>query len=167
MGLGGTSASRDANLGPQGARLGTLLAGSTRRGLRKVADLAAYETRANPHPTHIDSYPTSLLRVGSRYMVIDAGGNTGLVVDRRGRVRTGTVFPDRLVPAPPNVPADTMPMESVPTAVAQGPDGALYFTSNSGETGLYRVTFGGGPVGAEPELIGTPNDTGQDTAPGS
>lgn len=54
-----------------------------------------------------------------------------------------------------------------PTGIAFGPDGALYFTSNSGETGLYRVTFGGGPVGAEPELIGTPNDTGQDTAPGS
>ncbi|MCG7600514.1 PQQ-dependent sugar dehydrogenase [Halomonas sp. McH1-25] len=56
-----------------------------------------------------------------------------------------------------------------PAGIAFGPDRALYFTSNSGETGLYRVTFGGGPVGAEPRLLDTATgtNTGQDKAPSS
>ncbi|MFD2438520.1 PQQ-dependent sugar dehydrogenase [Modicisalibacter luteus] len=54
-----------------------------------------------------------------------------------------------------------------PTGIAFGPDGAMYFTSNSGETGLYRVTFGNGPVGAEPELLDTTTGTEQENAPRS
>ncbi|MFC3282075.1 PQQ-dependent sugar dehydrogenase [Litchfieldella rifensis] len=39
-----------------------------------------------------------------------------------------------------------------PAGIAFAPDGALYFTSDRGEGGLYRVTFDGEPVGADTTL---------------
>ncbi|SDL20708.1 Glucose/arabinose dehydrogenase, beta-propeller fold [Modicisalibacter muralis] len=39
-----------------------------------------------------------------------------------------------------------------PIGVAYGPDGALYFTSDEGETGLYRLTIDGQPIDADTTL---------------
>jgi hypothetical protein len=87
-------------------------------------------------------------------LVIDAGGNDLLLVGSDGQISTLAVFPSRLVDAPPVLglpPGATIPMQSVPTAVAKGPDGAYYvaeltgFPFPVGAARVYRVVPGSAP----------------------
>ena len=67
--------------------------------------------------------------------VADAGGNSLLRVGSSGRISTVAVFPDRLAPAPPFLglpPGAQIPTQAVPTAVAEGSDGALYVSQLTG-----------------------------------
>ena len=65
---------------------------------------------------------------------------------------TLAVFPDRLVPGPGGV---DVPMDAVPTSIAEGPDGSLYVGELTGfpfpvdGARIYRVPAGGG----EPEVV--------------
>ena len=86
-------------------------------------------------------------------MVVDAGGNDLLRVGPTGRISTLAIFPDRPVPAPPDIPdlPAELPIEAVPTAAVSGPDGALYvsqltgFPSPKGAARIYRVIPGSEP----------------------
>ena len=115
-----------------------------------MADLAAYEAAANPiHEP--DSNPTSVLRGRWGFVSTDAGGNTLVRTNWRGKVSTLAVFPDQLAEFPPGS-GEQMPAQAVPTDVARGPDGAYYVSQLTGfpfEKGLakiYRVVPGHAPT---------------------
>lgn len=148
MGLGGTTADRAA-FGPEAATLGTVLTGRLGTRLRVAGDPAAYEQTADPDGQGADTNPTGFVAKGAKdWAVVDAGGNS-LVRVSKGGASTIATFPNRLVPGPGGA---EMPMQSVPTDVAWGPDGALYvaeltgFPFPSGGAKIWRVVPGKAPT---------------------
>lgn len=144
FGLGASPAARNSNLGTAGAELGTLvklsLDGS---GIRTpVADLAGHELTHNPDGGNLDSNPFGLaLRPGGGFLVADAGSNDVLSVSAAGDISTLGVLPARPNPLPFGPPV----FQSVPTAIAVGPDGAYYvsqltgFPFVPGAANVYRI----------------------------
>jgi hypothetical protein len=121
---------------------------------RQVADIAGYEARKNPDGGELDSNPNSVAAVPGAQIVADAGGNSLLRVAADRKISTLAVFPDRLVPAPPELglpPGTKIPMQAVPTSVVRGPDGAFYvgeltgFPFPPGAARVYRVVPGHAP----------------------
>lgn len=107
-----------------------------------VADVSGFEATNNPHPDHLETNPFGLLADGSGWIVADAAGNDLLRVSRTGEVSLLAVLPGTTAEAPPPLPPGPMPVESVPTAVVRGPDGALYV----GELTGYPFPNGGSRV---------------------
>ncbi len=154
VGLGGPAEQRAA-LGPLGPLFGQLFKVSPYGGARPIADLAAYESSADPDADGADSNPNSVVAKFFSSVVADAGGNSLVRVGPRGRFSTLAVFPDRLVP-PPGPPAPpTLPMDAVPTSVVVGPDRDYYvgqltgFPFPVGGANVYRVDR----RGSEPEVV--------------
>jgi hypothetical protein len=108
-----------------------------------IADLAAYEAAHNPDhgagpgPTYaqpsIDSDPYGFVPFRGGYAVVDAAANDLLEVSPDGKVSLLAVFPSQPIrltanerrqhrPAAPPV----LHVQSVPSALTIGPDGALY-----------------------------------------
>lgn len=139
IGFGGDPAER-ALFGPVGARFGTLQH-VTPRAARTVADVSAHEAEQNPAGGPVDSNPYGALADRSSTLVVDAGANALLRVRMDGDVETIATF--RARPA-----AET---DSVPTAVARGPDGAYYVAELTGApfaegaARIYRVVEGEAP----------------------
>ena len=146
-------------LGPGAEAFGRLLR-VTGHTVRFVADFPRFEANHNPDNgagaqpgLEIDSNPNGLLARPSARLVTDAAGNDLLKVDARGRISVLAVFPVRLVPAPPGIPGlpPQVPMQSVPTTVTVGPDGAYYvgeltgFPFPVGRARVYRVVPGRRP----------------------
>ena len=134
IGLGADPAAR-AQLGSAGRRFAGLYRIRRNGGVRRIADLGAYEQRKNPDGTPaeeggVDTNPFSLDATGrKRILVTDAGGNDLLSVGRSGRVRTVAVFPGGMAPAPPFLelpPGAEMPYQAVPTGVVRARDGSAY-----------------------------------------
>ena len=155
-GLGGNVAFRE-QLGELGPQFGQLWKVSPFGGLRAVADLTQFEEDENPDGSEVpDSNPNGVLARAARRYVVDAGGNDLLKVGPTGRIKVLAVFPTRLVPAPPGIPdlPPELPMDAVPTNVAEGPDRDLYvsqltgFPFPVGGANIYRVDRRGG----EPEV---------------
>jgi hypothetical protein len=166
----GIDAAARASLGEDGRLLGTLVTignrghgkswdgGSRthRRGLAAphvLADLAAYEFAHNPDGSEArDSDPTGFVAGRTGNFLTDSGGNDLLFIDRTGRVHLQAVFPDRIVPFPPEAGGGQGPMQAVPTAVDWGPDGALYvsqltgFPFPVGAANIWRVEPGHAPT---------------------
>jgi hypothetical protein len=105
-------------------------------------NVAAYEAGVNPAQGPVDSNPHGLLEGAGRRLVIDSGGNVLLQVDSTGDISTLAVFPSR---------PQGRPTDSVPTAVAVGPDGAYYVGEltgvpfSAGVARIYRVVPGEAP----------------------
>ncbi|TYC19693.1 ScyD/ScyE family protein, partial [Micromonospora sp. MP36] len=123
----GTDPQRRAQLGVAGALVGqTVRVGSA--GASSFADLAAWEGMNNPDGDQPgagpDSNPYGLVPYRDGAVVTDAGGNTLLRLDRRGRISPLAVFPTTPTPNPAGGPA--IPMQFVPTTVTTGPGGAFY-----------------------------------------
>jgi hypothetical protein len=152
VGLGADPAAR-AELGDAGSGFGQLVQ-LTRKGKWKFAkDVSAYESKANPDGGAIDSNPYSVLAIGGKAYVADAGGNDLVMVPGKGKIKTIAVFPDRLVEFPPGS-GEMMPMQAVPTSVVRGPDGAFYVGQLTG----FPFPVGGANVfrivpGSEPEVF--------------
>lgn len=127
----------------------------------KVANLFEFEATVNPDGNDPpDSNPFDVQSLGGgAALVVDAGGNDLLRVDRQGDVDVLAVFPDELVstanikelagcPAGPpdfcGLP-DLIPAQAVPTSVAIGPDGYYYvgelkgFPAPTGESRIWRI----------------------------
>jgi hypothetical protein len=120
-------------------------------------DLAAHEDEHDPAGDGSDSNPVGLLALPGHWLAVDAGANTLFHIDGDRHVSAHATFGPRDVPAPPFLglpPGATIPMQAVPTSVAQGPDGALYvgqltgFPFPAGAANVYRVPAEGG----EPEV---------------
>ncbi|HEX8238017.1 MAG TPA: ScyD/ScyE family protein [Abditibacteriaceae bacterium] len=140
IGFGGDPALR-AGFGPAGALFGTLIKVPKSGKWRVVSDIAAYEASVNPAGGPLDSNPYGLLARAGATILTDAGGNTLLEVKPNGNISTLAVFPARPVRS----------TDSVPTAVAIGPDKAYYVSEltgapfTEGEANVYRVVPGAAP----------------------
>jgi sugar lactone lactonase YvrE len=106
-------------------------------------DIAAYQL-GDPDPDDQEGIPEetnpnglALLPSGG-VLVADAAGNDLLKVDTRRRISTVARFKPELAPWPDGLPfpgpppGTPVPVESVPTAVAIGPDGAWYVSELKG-----------------------------------
>ena len=137
MGLGSDPVDRRF-FGNAGASFGRLLQISTQGQIREVGDVSAYERDVNPAGGPLDSNPFGLLVLPSVRLVADAGANAVVSVVPSGLVNTVAVFPSR-----PDRSTD-----SVPTAIAVGPDGAYYVSEltgvpfAAGAANVYRVVPG-------------------------
>jgi hypothetical protein len=141
--------------GPEAADMGKLLRVRLNKGTwASVVDLVDYEAQQDPDGDGPDSNPYGLLKFHDRRFIADSGGNDLLRVNEEGQVSTLAVFPERLVDAPPFMglpPGTQIPMESVPTTVVRGPDGAFYvgeltgFPFPVGGARIYRVVPGRPP----------------------
>src|SRR5581483_3255120 len=132
-------------LGPDGATAGDLISTPPGRAAPAVIfNFAAFEAARNPdrgagpgaklgNPP-IDSDPYAFTAYRGGFAVVDAAGNDLLWVKSDGEVSVLAVFPVQRVPLTPavrrriGVPASlrSIAVQSVPTCVAVGPDGALY-----------------------------------------
>jgi hypothetical protein len=161
----------DNGLGRDGKTLGAVV--TTAPGLAKphvVASLAAYEAAHNPdhgagpgraygNPS-IDSDPYAFTPYRGGLAVVDAAGNDLLWISPKGAVSVLAVFPTqtvRLTTADrrrfgiaPRV--ESLTVQSVPSSVAVGPDGALYVGELTGVpfrrgiARVWRIASGGKPA---------------------
>jgi hypothetical protein len=101
--------------------------------VRMIADLQAFEEVNDPagDGTEEGSNPFDLARMaGGKTLIADAAGNDLLIADQKGRVDWVASFPTQ------------GGIQSVPTSVAIGPDGAYYIGELTGApfpTGISRV----------------------------
>jgi glucose/arabinose dehydrogenase len=148
-----------AGLGPSAAPLGTLSTIDWHGTQRAVADLAAYEQAHNaggePGFPGLWSNPFSILHDGADTLVADSGANTINSITPSGAISVVAVLPPRQVPAPPPAglpPGSMIPMESVPTGMARGPDGAVYvgeltgFPFPVGAARVFKIVPGQAPA---------------------
>jgi sugar lactone lactonase YvrE len=123
--------------------LGTMLHMSAAGTWKVVADVIAYEERANPGGGPIDSNPYGVLAEPGAQLITDAGGNALLRVAANGSITTVATFPSR---------AQGRLTDAVPTCVTLGPDGAYYVGELSGvpftagAARIYRVVPGQAPT---------------------
>lgn len=135
-----------------GIPLGRLVQVSYQGVVTPLVDVAGYEGTANPDGGALDSNVFALEVLSNRALMTDAGGNSLLQVDTSLSVTTLASFATRLVPGPGGT---DIPMQSVPTSIAEGPDGSLYvgeltgFPFPVGGARVYRVPANGGT----PEVI--------------
>jgi hypothetical protein len=142
IGWGENPLLRDA-LGPPWTSFGWLARVNPNGKWRLETDLSAFEAAANPGAGPLDSNPYGLLAEPGKVVVAEAGGNALLAVSSNGAISTIATLP--------SLPQgrDT---DSVPTAVAVGPDGAYYVAELSGlpfATGaanVFRVVPGQAPA---------------------
>ena len=150
IGLAADPAARDTIEG--GEKLGTLLGGRFGGRQRIIADLAGFEAANDPDGAGPDSNPTGIKSTRHGIVVTDSGANALQAVSRRGAIATLATFAERLVPAPPFLPPGDLPMQSVPTSVVRGPDGAWYVSELTGfpfpadAANIYRVVPGEEPT---------------------
>ncbi len=135
---------------------------------KTLASFGPFEAKHNPDhgagpgpsyaQPYIDSDPYGFVPYQGGYAVVDAAGNDLLWVSPSGAIKVLAVFPTRPVKLTaaerrqhrPRAPA-VLPVQSVPSAVTVGPDGALYvgeFTGwpyRSGTARVWRVEPGRKP----------------------
>jgi hypothetical protein len=144
---------RGANaFGPDGATAGALIATPPGKAApRVIAKLAAFEAAHNPdhgagpgakigNPP-IDSNPYAFTAYRGGFAVVDAAANDLLWISPKGKVSVLAVFPTqtvklteaiaRRVGAPPTL--TSLSVQSVPSSVTVGPDGALYVGELTGK----------------------------------
>jgi hypothetical protein len=148
--------------------------------VRKVANLFEFEAAFNPHtgapPNPPDSNPFDVHALGPHAaLVVDAGGNDLLRIDRSGNVKVLAVFPNEEV-STANVKAlagcpesedptcglpDAMPAQPVPTSIGVDRRGFIYvgelkgFPAPTGESNIWRVSpfASSAQCGASPDCV--------------
>jgi hypothetical protein len=146
MGWGGNPADR-ASVGGKSALFGTLLQMAPSGTYKVLADIAGHEAEFNPGGGNPDSNPYNTLAQPGRRIVVDPGANALVEVLANGRTRTFAV-----PPILPGLPPFMAGRESVPTSVAEGPDGALYvaqltsFPFWQGTSSVLRISSDGSSI---------------------
>ena len=120
------------NEDPISALYGRLFRIKGRDRIVPIADAWEFEKRVNPdaqvgNPL-VDSNPVDVLVDKGRFVMADAGGNSIIRTDHRGRLEALSIFPNVLTPSP----FGTIPMQAVPTGVVEGPDGFYYVSQLTG-----------------------------------
>jgi len=158
-------------LGPDGETAGDLI--STPAGKAEAAvifNFAAFEAARNPDrgagpgakygDPPIDSDPYGFTTYRGGFAVVDAAGNDLLWVGPAGKVSVLAVFPTQTEPLPRSIGKEigapptmtSIEVQSVPTCVAVGPDGALYVGELTGlpfapgSARVWRIAPGGKPA---------------------
>lgn len=91
----------------------------------RVADLTAYETANNPDGGDVVSNPYAFLIQDGKAFIVDAGANDLLNVElQTSELALQSVFSTRLITDAAS--GANIPLQSVPTSIATGPDNALY-----------------------------------------
>ncbi|MFJ6573610.1 ScyD/ScyE family protein [Streptomyces sp. NPDC091292] len=143
FGLGGHMSTR-VGLGEQAHGLAQTGVVDRAGKLRPIGDLLAFEEKYNPHPADVNANAYGLTRVPGGTLVAEAGGNGILRVGDNGSVKLVAALPDQII--------DGATVESVPTAITPGPDGAFYISEYSGEptrigvARIWRLVPGKSPV---------------------
>lgn len=149
IGLGFNPADRP--FGQYGSSFGKLIRFNPSNKIQRVVEISNYEAANNPAGGPLDSDPYGVYAFSGGQLVADAGANAVLWVSPNRRISTLAVIPGGMAPLP-FPPFSTVPYESVPTAVAIGPDNAIYvgqltgFPFPVGGANVYRVTPGGTPT---------------------
>ncbi|MCC6315151.1 MAG: ScyD/ScyE family protein [Thermomicrobiales bacterium] len=148
IGLGAAPDARDDLESGGPAQLGKIFSVTDGK-LTEVADVAGFEGSDNPDGGDLDSNPLAMVALPDDSLAVtDAGGNFVAKVTTDGTISTLTVLADRMEPMPDG--SADIPMQSVPDALAMGPDGSLYigeltgFPFVSGGANVYRVHVDGG-----------------------
>ncbi|WP_435019089.1 ScyD/ScyE family protein [Tundrisphaera sp. TA3] len=112
-----------------------------------IANLANFEASQNPDGGESNSNLFGLVAApGGGFLVTDAGANAVLRVSGQGSISTLTT----VLPRPNPLPFGPPTIESVPTGITIGPDGAAYFGELTGgpfppgAANIYRVDLGTG-----------------------
>lgn len=135
--------------------LGTIIRLLDGSGWETIVDISAHEASTNPDGGNIDSNPFALVTLEGGFIVVDAAANDVIGVDAHNNVSTLAVFPDGLADAPPFLdlaPGAKVPIQSVPTSIALGPDGDYYigqltgFPFPVGAANIFRMAQGEEPV---------------------
>jgi hypothetical protein len=160
IGLGAEAEARDT-LGGIAARMATLYRFEPGGDICPIADLGEFEAENNPDAAQPESdretNPDSVDASAKKFTVVaDAGGNDILAVHRDGSIERLAVIPFGTAPAPalpdfPAPPGTPLPVDSVPTSVVRGPDGAWYvgqltgFPFPKGGANVWRIVPGEAP----------------------
>lgn len=121
IGLGGNPATVRTQIGFKAGLLGTLLHATPSGQYKVVADIAGQEAADNPDGAAVDSNPYSVLVQPGRRIVADAGANAVFAASANGSSR---VFASQFL--------GSSVVQTVPTSVTEGPDGAIYVGFLSG-----------------------------------
>ncbi|MDB9372735.1 ScyD/ScyE family protein [Nodularia sphaerocarpa] len=138
---------------------------------RSIADISNYELVNNPDGDDLNSNPLKILIDGNQLVTVDSAANDLLRVNTDGsdlqaltvlptQTLTNPVFPPSLTPSnePEQVPTQTeappleVSIQSVPTGIAKGLDGAYYiseytgFPFPEGGANIYRLGDDGIPT---------------------
>ena len=146
IGFGGNPALR-APLEAAGVRMGSLVRVESNGQWSDALDISAHEAAVNPDGTNVDSNPFGLALLSDQALVADAGANAVFRISAGGAISTLAVFPRRQVTLPNG---GTPFIESVPTTIAEAPDGSLYVGELTGQpfpvgaARIYRVPRSGG-----------------------
>ena len=153
-GFAGDPADRAGSFGAVGSNFARIARMNPSGKFSLTEDAGEYEAVANPTGDEVDSNPYGIVALAGRTVFTDAGGNALNQVSAKGTISNLATFPDRLVLAPPFLelpPGTLIPMDTVPTSVAQGPDGGFYVGQLTGfpfpvdDANVYRVPENGGP----------------------
>ena len=128
--------------------------------LTEIFDFAEYELLNNLDGADYNSYPFAFAIKDDSAYVADAGANVIYNIALDGQLLDAFAAPTQLVEnaeAPPAFPLPDGPLElqSVPTGIATGPDGAVYygeltgFPFPEGEARVFRID----PETGEPEVF--------------
>jgi hypothetical protein len=152
FGLLGTPTTR-TGLGPGAADMGQLVNFGRDGKVKPIADIASYETavygtdeESDPYGVTTGDFGTYISNAGGHAVFGNVGGNDLLKVTH-GKLTTVAAFPQRV---PAENPNDIV--ESVPTDVVRGPDGAFYvgeltgYPYYVGEARVWRVVPGHAPT---------------------
>ncbi|TVP61135.1 MAG: ScyD/ScyE family protein [Nodularia sp. (in: Bacteria)] len=166
----GTNPTYRESLGETG--LGTIISPDfATNSWTSIADIANYELVNNPDGDDLNSNPLKILIDGDQLLTVDSAGNGLLRVNTDGselqalavlptQTLVDPIFPPSFTPSnePEQVPTQTEPpplvttIQSVPTGVAKGLDGAYYiseytgFPFPEGGANIYRVGDDGIPT---------------------
>jgi hypothetical protein len=108
----------------------------------RLADLLKFERNRDPDGAGVDSNPYAVARVEGGTLVVDAGGNSLILVTDDGAKELVATFPTQELMDPDGNP---IPAQAVPDTVAVGPDGAWYvgqltgFPFNVGSSRVWRI----------------------------
>ena len=158
IGLGNSPSTR-ATFGAKGKLLASVVSLRPGHPATRIADLAAYEQAHNPDAADpgsaTDTDPYDVFATPTGLLAADAGGNDILNIAPNGHVSTVAVLHAKLVVAPPFLglpPGTKIPLQSVPTSITRGPDGAYYagqltgFPFPIGGASVYRFVPGHAPT---------------------